>query len=214
MKKFLKSLFVVLLMVILLPVSTYAAEISENLEEACKVEGIEFNHPDYKESEEKTNIYLFYGSTCPHCQGFVEFLESIVDEYGKYFNLVAYETWGNSDNANLMSKVAKVFGEDAGGVPYIVIGDKTWSGYSEAYNQEIIDQVVSLYSVEDRYDVFDYLDVNTDTNSSSGGNGGLVLIIIIISAINFVYTSVKTNKLTKTLDERITKLENKARAKK
>ena len=36
---------------------------------------------------DKINLYFFWGDGCPHCEELFSFLESIQNEYGKYFNV-------------------------------------------------------------------------------------------------------------------------------
>ena len=43
-------------------------------------------------------------------------------------------------------------GDEAKGVPYTIIGEKTFSGYSEEMNDEIIKAIKSQY--KDSYDVY------------------------------------------------------------
>lgn len=127
--------------------------ISTGLQEACEEEQIEFNHPNYKESEEKANIYLFRGSGCSHCYEFLTYLEAMTEEYGKYFNLISYEVWNHENNQELLERVAKKLGDDVGGVPYIVIGKHSWAGYSESLNEEIYEAIQEEYENKNKNDI-------------------------------------------------------------
>lgn len=107
--------------------------------------------------KEKVKVYIFHGDGCPHCAKALEFFDSIKDEYGDYYELVKYETWTSlfaSSNAELMKEVAKSFGEDLEklGVPYIIIGDKTFLGYSESYSNEIKETIKAAYESDDYED--------------------------------------------------------------
>lgn len=126
---------------------------SMGLREACESEKIPFNHPDYKEGEEKANIYLFRGSGCSHCYDFLTYLEAITEEYGDTFNLISYEVWNNEMNHTLLGKVAKKLGDDVTGVPYIIIGKNTWGGYSESLNEEIFQAIQEEYKNKNKNDV-------------------------------------------------------------
>ena len=87
-----------------------------------------------------------------------------------------------------MQKVAEARGETAEGVPYIIIGDKSWSGFTESYEQEILDQITSVYAqdVSERYDIMKYLDGSAPKkdakDADKGANDALVLILIILIA--------------------------------
>ena len=110
---------------------------------------------EYAPNEDAVNIYLFYRSSCIHCHNFLEFMNSITPEYGKYFKMVAYEVDNNQDNNNLMDEVASTLDKKAIGVPYIVIGNKVFRGYTDLYANDIKTAIMDLYetSINDRYDV-------------------------------------------------------------
>lgn len=151
-----KIIAFLVLAVLMIPTACLAAPedyISTGLQEACEEEQIAFNHPDYKESEEKANIYLFRGSGCSHCYEFLTYLEAMTEEYGKYFNLISYEIWNHENNRQLYNRVAKKLGEKTGGVPYIVIGKHSWAGYSESLNEEIYEAIQEEYENKNKNDV-------------------------------------------------------------
>lgn len=153
---------------------------------------------NYKESDDKINVYIFRGNTCGYCLKAVTYFASIVGEYGKYFNLVTYEVWSNADNSSLLEQVAAVFGETVSGVPYIVIGDKTFTGYADTMNTEIQNQIVETYNSKDKYDVMDHLGETKENTStaSSTNNVGLALIAleIVLGFIVIAYLIIKSKK--------------------
>lgn len=141
---------------------------------------------NYKEDKNKVNVYLFRGSSCSHCLDAVVYFSSIVGEYGQYFNLKSYEVWANSDNSDLMKKVADKLGDDVGGVPYIVIGDKSWSGFTESYGDEMKDTIKKQYDKDskDRYDIMNKLDSKEDS-SIAGDIISVIVILLVVGAITF-----------------------------
>ena len=162
MKKIL-GLFIALLLLVM-PVFTFAAETiditkyqTKGLDATLEEENIEKAFKSYKEDSNKVNIYLFRGSGCGYCRKFLTFLSSITEEYGKYFNLVSFETWSNSDNSDLLQVISTYLGEAATGVPYIIIGDQVFPGYAESYDDGIKSAITKLYQVkpEQRFDVFE-----------------------------------------------------------
>lgn len=80
-------------------------------------------------ANESVNIYLFYGDGCPHCAALEEYLNN---EYSSDKNVTVYkyEVWNNKENQELWKKVESVTGEEAKGVPYFVIGEEVYQGYS------------------------------------------------------------------------------------
>ena len=147
---------------------------------------------NYEESKDKVNVYFFRGSTCSHCFEATVFFANIAKEYGQYFNLKAYEVWSNNDNAALMEKVGNKLGDDVSGVPYIVIGKKSWTGYASSYDDEIKSEIKSQYDkkVSDRDDVVKNLNVKDSTSSSSSDVVALLIIVLAVAGITtgIVYT--------------------------
>ena len=87
--------FLVTLGVILLPLTANASLIDEyehkNFKDTLAAESIELKNKDYKETDDQITIYMFRGQGCAYCRSFLEFLNSISNEYGKYFKLVSFE---------------------------------------------------------------------------------------------------------------------------
>ena len=108
-------------------------------------------------SNAKVKVYFFRGEGCSHCAEAEAWFKSIQDTEGKYFEVVDYEVWYDESNKELMTKVAKFFNEEkeVTGVPYIIVGNKSFKGFSSEYQSQILEIVHSEYpkSVEDRYDV-------------------------------------------------------------
>lgn len=177
----LKYLLILLVALLILPFAVYAEGEEENNEttEAEQSEQV----TDSEESKE-VKIYFFRGEGCPHCQEAEEWFKSIEEEYGSYFEVVDYETWNDENNAELMQKVAKARGEQAEGVPYIIVGDKSWSGFTESYEQEIIDQIKTLFeqNVNDRYDIMKFVETGkSGKNEKESSNDVLALIVILLA---------------------------------
>jgi glutaredoxin len=91
------------------------------------------------EDKKPIDIYIFHGRECPHCAKAFEFFASIEEDYGKYFTLHQYETWHSASNNDLLKEVAEAYGtkKEEVGVPYIVIGEKVFLGYSQSYDEQI-----------------------------------------------------------------------------
>ena len=106
-------------------------------------------------SNDKITIYMFRGKGCGYCRSFLTFLSNINPEYGKYFELKSYEVWYDQNNGELMSKISTFLEQEAGGVPYIIIGDKVFAGYASSYDEQIKTAIKDLYNTKKskRYDV-------------------------------------------------------------
>ncbi len=172
MKK-LKFLFVMLIGILLIPSTVFAAD---------------------EEGNDPVNVYFFHGDGCPHCAEAEEFFNSIEDEYGDMFDVVSYEVWYNETNAELMQQVAELRDEDASGVPYIIIGNQSWSGYADTYDDEIISKIESEYetSTDERYDIMNYVDgdYQSDSNSEEDSNYAsdvavVIAIVLVVAGVGF-----------------------------
>lgn len=163
--KHIKYLLVIMLCALMLPIGVFAVDES---------------NARTTTDDNKVNIYFFRGEGCSHCAEAEEFFDGIKEEYGDKYNLVDYEVWYNEDNSTLMQQVADFLGQDVSGVPYIIIGKKTWNGYSADYSEEIKKEIDSQYNTDkaDRYDIMDHL--TSDEKADTTGSDVLALIIIVI----------------------------------
>jgi len=155
-----KKILLVLLVVLLIPYRTFAKSYYEdyehkNFKETLEVEEMELINKDYEENDKQVTIYFFRGQGCGYCRNFLTFLNSISEEYGKYFKVVSFEVWNNKDNKKLMKKVANIMYEEAGGVPYIIIGDEVFPGYISSWDEDIKAAIKEQYGTS--YDVFEEL---------------------------------------------------------
>lgn len=129
------------------------------------------------------NVYFFYGNGCPHCAEAEEFFDSIEDELGDQFNIKAYETWHDSDNVDLMNDVAEARKEEADGVPYIIIGNQSWNGYTSSYDDEIIDKIKSEYEkdADNRYDIMNYVEaLNKNAKDNYAADIAVVIALVLV----------------------------------
>ena len=181
MKK-LKYLVLLLITALIIPFTVYA-------------EGEETTSTESKE----VKVYFFRGEGCSHCAEAEAWFQSIEEEYGAYFEIVDYETWYNQDNQELMQKVAKARGEEAQGVPYIIIGNQSWNGFTESYTSEMIAKIQEEFEkdVADRYDIIKLLPELTKEKESSTGEDILALLVILLVVGGICFGVYKARKKTK-----------------
>lgn len=210
MKKFL--LLVMISLLCFIPVSVNAQEkgySSLNLDEALTEEGIDHDFSNYEENNDQAIIYLFRGKGCGYCRKFLTFLNSIIDDYGKYFKVVSYEVWYDQENASLLTEVSNFLGTNAEGVPYIVIGDKVFPGYASSYDEDIKDAIKKQYDSKNEYDVMKKLSVNSNSNSKtevkSTKNNTLSVILISIFSSIFVIGAIVIIVIFNLKNKKVTK---------
>lgn len=106
-------------------------------------------------AKEKVNVYLFRGEGCPHCEEALEFFDALSEdeEYKDLYSLVTYEVWYDSENQELMKNVADALNKEVSGVPFIVIGSDTYSGYAPSMDDKIKTTIKEAYESDDYKDV-------------------------------------------------------------
>jgi len=81
-----KLIIILITLCMIIPTSVFAEEYKfSNLKETLAEENITADLSDYKETEDQAIIYMFRGKGCSYCRSFLNFLNSIVKEYGTYF---------------------------------------------------------------------------------------------------------------------------------
>lgn len=183
-----KSILITIIAILaFIPIMVNAEVHVLNLRDTLEEKGITISDENYKETEDQIKIYLFRWSNCIHCYDFLNYLNSILPEYGYMFKLRSYETSTNSDNEAIMAKIQAFFKEsDNNGVPYIIIGNKTIYGYSSRMDETILSAIQKEYKSKKRYDVFDEMEKKENGESSNDGLYIIIPIILIIVAIIIV----------------------------
>lgn len=175
MKK-LGLLFVVMITFLVLPFSVLAETADDNSSDNVQ-QNAENNN---KSQDRKVKVYFFRGETCPHCAQAEKFFESIQEEYGHLFEIEDYEVYNSASNSKLMDQLAEMRGDnEKRGIPYIIIGNKSWTGYASELDSAIIEAIKTEYevAVEDRYDVMDL--IQNDDDKADYSNDVMFLIIIL-----------------------------------
>ena len=108
--------------------------------------------PIVKADDNNVRLYLFHQSTCPHCKEEIKFLNSIKDEY-KNLDIVMYEVDTNEMNYNFYVKVKTKMNIGNNGVPFTVIGNDYYVGFSSD------DENVIRKSIEKALKTSNYIDV-------------------------------------------------------
>ena len=94
--------------------------------------------------ENLVNLYLFYSNTCSHCEAEMKLLDELQEDYD---NLRIYKYEISEDkNSLLLSKVSEIFNTNVTGVPFTIIGEKTFFGYSEENSKKKFVGAIEYYS--------------------------------------------------------------------
>lgn len=78
----------------------------------------------------EVNIYFFNSDSCDYCSQEKAYLEALKE---RYFNIRIYSYDISSDiNLDLMKKAKELYGVSENGIPFTVIGDSTFIGFSQS----------------------------------------------------------------------------------
>lgn len=169
MKRIIK---LILFLLLIIPTSTLA--LSKNYNDYVG------KYYDIK-NDDKVNIYLFYSKICPHCQKEEKYFETLKEKYQDKINIYTYEVTENKTNNEIMKSLKKELKENSQGVPFTIIGSKTFLGYDESFNERIENTIDS------------YLNENTTTDNIytipilgkvEAKNASIILIAVILGFID------------------------------
>lgn len=176
MKKIKKILLILCLL--LIPITTNA--LSKDYNDTV------YKIVDKKIEEGKVNIYFFHRTSCPHCKKENKFLDEMEAKY-KDINIYRYEVSSSSENSKYLKEVKTLFKEKSNGVPYTVIGDKTFLGYNE-YVGDKIEKTIQDYleiskKTEKEKSTFD-LPVVGEVNAKEASIPLIAIVLGLIDGFN------------------------------
>ena len=101
-------------------------------------------------------VYVFYGDGCGYCAALHSYLDNLEldPEYNYMFDVEYLEVWSNSTNSAILTDVGNYFNERIDGVPFYVIGEEYFSGFSVEGSSAGIKQ-----AIKDAYNDSNYKDV-------------------------------------------------------
>ena len=212
MKRLLKVVLCTLIISLMLPVFVsaevkefdFATTQKETLEEALTQEEIKYTFT-HKENDKQVTIYLFRGHGCAYCHKFLEFANNtLMKDYADKVKIVSYEVWYNKGNAALMEEVASFLGTQVQGVPFYVIGNKYFPGYSEEMNEEIFATINDEYAAKEKYDVIEEYKKSIEEAKRKEWEekyGTAVLTIVLVAVIVAIGTGVNIWFVNKKFNE-------------
>lgn len=82
------------------------------------------------EKNDKIILYMFHGSTCPHCVKAIETMKNEKNTTFKNVEIRTFEIYKNKANSELYKKVTDKLKVNVNSVPYFVIGDYNRVGFN------------------------------------------------------------------------------------
>lgn len=93
--------------------------------------------------DDKVNVYFFWGDGCPVCENQINFFQKLEEEYKEHYNFYGFEVWKNEENAKLLTELSEKLNYTVKGVPFTIIGEKYFSGFSSKIKEEIKEAIIS-----------------------------------------------------------------------
>lgn len=120
--------------------------------------------PSISAEENEVNIYFFHSNTCPHCKEEIKLLNEL-DEYYDNINIYKYEI-SNDNNSVLLSNIGTLLDVKITGVPFTIIGNKYFVGYSSENSKKTFISTIKYFSTYSYTDVVGkYIKENNFPNS-------------------------------------------------
>lgn len=120
--------------------------------------------PSISAKENEVNIYFFHSNTCPHCKEEIKLLNEL-DEYYDNINIYKYEI-SNDNNSVLLSNIGTLLDVKITGVPFTIIGNKCFVGYSSENSKKTFISTIKYFSTYSYTDVVGkYIKENNFSNS-------------------------------------------------
>lgn len=141
--------------------------------------------PTIANASEKVTVYLFRGDGCPHCEEALKFFEKLIKDgdYKDKISIRHLEIWKNDENSDIANKVAEAMGDKPinGSVPYIVVGDKTWSGYSSRMDNEIKNAINDAYQNNKKDKIASIVEDRGELLTSQESDWLTTVIVLVIA---------------------------------
>jgi len=145
-------------------------------------------------AQNNVNLYLFWGDGCPHCAEEKAYLSQILPNYSNA-KLNKFEIYFNQDNVRLMQEVSTKMDANASGVPFLIIGDQTFIGFSKGNTDNEIKNRIeyctnnvcpdSVASIVKGEEVSENKDQKTSPDSSESKNMVNIPIIGKVNAASY-----------------------------
>lgn len=94
------------------------------------------------QAKAEVNAYFFYGDGCPHCATEEVYFEEVLKDKYPDLKIHEFEIYNNRNNALLLQEAASRLKVGVDGVPFLIIGDKHFVGFSDNLSPKMIERRV------------------------------------------------------------------------
>lgn len=94
------------------------------------------------QAKAEVNAYFFYSNGCPHCATEEIYFEEVLKDKYPDLKIYEFEIYNNRKNALLLQEAASKLGVGVDGVPFLIIGNEHFVGFSNSLSPEMIEEKV------------------------------------------------------------------------
>lgn len=137
-------------------------------------------------AKEKVVVNIFWTYGCPHCENAKQFFDEFKKE-NDYFMVKEFEVSRNSLNQELLKDTGRILEENVSSVPFIVIGDKGFSGYNTVIRNQMKNTIIEYYENNYSIDIVsELLSQDKYVNASPQNNLSYILLGVVVTIMIIV----------------------------
>lgn len=158
--------------------------------------------PFSKVTAKEVTATLFYGEGCPHCAEEEKYLTTLKYQLGENLNIEKYEVWNNQENNELFSKVRNALNENHDGVPFLVIGNKSFMGFNDDTAKDIKKTVFENLK-QNNLNIVNLIKNGNTTSNNTSVQPNTSIHLSLLDEVNPQKTNITLTALTEGMSDAI-----------
>lgn len=158
--------------------------------------------PFSKVTAKEVTATLFYGEGCPHCAEEEKYLTTLKYQLGENLNIEKYEVWNNQENNELFSKVRNALNENHDGVPFLIIGNKSFMGFNDDTAKDIKKTVFENLK-QNNLNIVNLIKNGNTTSNNTAVQPNTSIHLSLLDEVNPQKTNITLTALTEGMSDAI-----------
>ncbi len=158
--------------------------------------------PFSKVTAKEVTATLFYGEGCPHCAEEEKYLTTLKYQLGENLNIEKYEVWNNQENNELFSKVRNALNENHDGVPFLIIGNKSFMGFNDDTAKDIKKTVFENLK-QNNLNIVNLIKNGNNTSNNTSVQPNTSIHLSLLDEVNPQKTNITLTALTEGMSDAI-----------
>ena len=158
--------------------------------------------PFSKVTAKEVTATLFYGEGCPHCAEEEKYLTTLKYQLGENLNIEKYEVWNNQENNELFSKVRNALNENHDGVPFLIIGNKSFMGFNDDTAKDIKKTVFENLK-QNNLNIVNLIKSGNTTSNNTSVQPNTSIHLSLLDEVNPQKTNITLTALTEGMSDAI-----------